>query len=263
MSFPARNLLSFFANHDLYTGLADAVQWRTVDGGSRVYVDEIIARLGDRAETNAAVETVRRLGGKVELTFAGGRRDVFDHVVIAAHAPQTRAMLADQDAEEAEILSNFRTTENTAVLHTDASLMPKRRKVWSSWSMLCDGAMADSGRPVTLTYWMNRLQGLPTDHDVFVTLNADRKPDPAKTVATYDYAHPFYDKATFDALARLDDIQGRGGVWYAGAWTGWGFHEDGLKSALRIAEALDAAPEWAVDTGEALASPLAHRIAAE
>lgn len=261
MAFPAENLLAFFANHDLYTGLAKAVPWRTVDGGSKVYVDAVASRLSD-VRTGRGVEAVRRKGRAVELIFPDGRRESFDHVVLATHAPEARRMLVDMDGEERAILSDFRTTRNTAILHRDASLMPRRRKVWSSWSMLCDGAMGDAGRPVTLTYWMNRLQSLPTDHDVFVTLNADRMPDPALTFGAYEYAHPYYDRATFAAQRNLDLIQGRGGVWYAGAWTGWGFHEDGLKSGLRVAVALGATPEWAVDAGEPLAE-VEHRIAAE
>lgn len=261
MSFPAENLLAFFANHDLYTGLARAVRWRTVDGGSKLYVDAIAARLDD-VRVGRAVEAVRRGAGSVELVFADGRHERFDHAVFATHAPEARRMLVEMDAEERDILSTFRTTKNTAVLHRDSSLMPKRRKVWSSWSMLCEGAMGEAGRPVTLSYWMNRLQGLPTRHQIFVTLNADREPDPALTHATYEYAHPYYDRATFAAQRNLDLIQGRGGVWYAGAWTGWGFHEDGLRSGLRVAAALGARPGWAVDAGPPLAKA-EHRIAAQ
>ena len=263
--FPAKNLLSFFDNHDLYTGLAAAIQWRTVDGGSRAYVGQIIRHLGRRAQANKAVTSVNRLGGKVEINFADGGRDVADHVIFACHAPEARALLTGQDPEEEEVLGAFRTTQNTAILHRDPSLMPKRRKVWSSWSMITDdikktNRLADE--PVSLTYWMNRLQTLPTKHDIFVTLNAQRRPDPALTIAEYSYAHPGYDSMTFAAQAQLDDIQGRGGVWYAGAWTGWGFHEDGLKSGLRVAEALGARPDWAQDLGDPLVT-FEHRIAAE
>ena len=265
MEFPAKNLLGFFDNHDLYTGLADAIQWRTVDGGSHAYVGQIIRHLGLRAQANKAVTSVNRLGGKVEINFANGDRDVADHVVFACHAPQTFAMLNAKDPEEAEVLGAFRTTQNIAILHRDPSLMPKRKKIWSSWSMITDDIRKTnrlSDEPVSLTYWMNRLQSLPTKHDVFVTLNAQRRPDPALTIAEYTYAHPGYDSMTFAAQERLDDIQGRGGVWYAGAWTGWGFHEDGLKSGLRVAEALGVRPDWAADLGDPLVT-FEQRIAAE
>ncbi len=252
LDFPAANFVSFFANHDLFTGLASAMQWRTVDGGSREYVNAVIERLGNRAHKGTGVTAARRVDGQVELQFADGSSGLFDQVVFAGHAPQTFALIDDHDAEERRILGAFRTTSNRAILHRDPALMPKRRKVWSSWSMMCDGEADQSGRPVTLSYWMNRLQSLPTEHQFFVTLNADHAPDPALTHAAFDYAHPAFDQAAFTAQAQMDDIQGRGGYWYAGAWLGWGFHEDGLKSGLRVAEALDARPDWARNLGPAI-----------
>lgn len=253
LDFPAANFISFFANHDLFTGLAGAMQWRTVDGGSREYVSSIVDHLGNRAHCGVGVTASRRVEGKVELQFSDGSSGLFDHVVFTSHAPQTFAMIADLDAAERSILGAFRTTANRAVLHRDPALMPKQRKVWSSWSMMSNGDADQSGRPVTLSYWMNRLQGLDTKHDYIVTLNADREPDPALTHAAFDYAHPAYDEAAFAAQAQMDEIQGRGGYWYAGAWLGWGFHEDGLKTGLRVAEALDARPTWARDLGPSLA----------
>lgn len=253
LAFPAANFVSFFANHDLFTGLAAAMQWRTVAGGAQVYVGEIVARLSGRARKNVDVVAARRVGARVELRFADGSEGLFDHVVFAGHAPETAALITDQDPEERALLGAFHTTRNRAVLHRDPSMMPRRRKVWSSWSMLFEGdAGGAAGQPVTLTYWMNRLQGLSVKENYFVTLNGAREPDPALTVAAFDYAHPCYDEAAFAAQARMDEIQGRGGYWYAGAWLGWGFHEDAVKSGLRVAEALDARPVWARDLGPSL-----------
>lgn len=259
LEFPAANFISFFANHDLFTGLAAAMQWRTVDGGARAYVDEIVARLSNRAHKGVGASSARRVGGKVELSFEDGSMGLFDNVVFACHGPEAFAIADDLDAEERALLGAFRTTRNRAVLHRDASLMPRRRKVWSSWSMMFEkhegrlaGLDATSGRAVTLTYWMNRLQSLPTSHDFFVTLNGWKEPDPELTHAAFDYAHPCYDEAAFAAQARMDEIQGRRGYWYAGAWLGWGFHEDAVKSGLRVAEALDARPGWARDLGPSL-----------
>ena len=252
LEFPAANFISFFANHDLFTGLAAAMQWRTVDGGSQEYVRRITDILSNRAHCGVGVASSRRIGGKVELSFEDGSTGLFDQVVFACHGPQTYAITADLDSEERSLLSAFRTTSNRAVLHRDPALMPKRRKVWSSWSMMFEGEADSRGRPVSLSYWMNRLQSLPTKDDVFVTLNAHQEPDPALKIAEYDYAHPCYDEAAFAAQARMDDIQGRGGYWYAGAWLGWGFHEDAAKTGLRVAEALDARPDWARDLGPAL-----------
>lgn len=252
MEFPAANFVSFFSNHDLFTGLAAAMQWRTVDGGSREYVSRIMAILSNRARSGVGVTGSRRVDGQVELNFEDGSIGVFDQVVFASHAPQTHAMIDDLDPEERSILSAFQTTANKATLHRDPALMPKRRKVWSSWSMLFDGEAKAAGRPVTLSYWMNRLQSLPTSEDIIVTLNAQQDPAPELKIAEFNYAHPLYDEAAFSAQARMDDIQGRGGYWYAGAWLGWGFHEDAAKSGLRVAEALDARPSWAKDLGPAL-----------
>lgn len=246
LAFPAESFLSFFANHDLYTGLGDAMKWRTVDGGSREYVSRIAERLGNRAHTGVGAAEVRREGGQVRVRFDDGSEGLFDHAILCAHAPQNRALLADADAEEAQILDAFKVSANRAVLHRDPRLMPKRRKVWSSWTLMSQGD-GDVGRPVAVSYWMNRLQSLDASRDLFVTLNPHIEPDPDKVFAEFAYAHPFYDTAAFEAQDRMAAVQGRGGVWHAGAWLGYGFHEDALKAGLRCAAALGGRPAWAVD----------------
>lgn len=246
MDFPADAFLRFFRNHDLYTGLSEAMKWRTVEGGSREYVRRLLAGLDGRVHAGCGAVSVRREGGRVAIRLEDGSEHAADHVVLACHAPQSYRLLADQDAEERSILGAFRVSQNRALLHRDARLMPRRRKVWSSWTMMSQGK-GDAGRPVAVSYWMNRLQGLDPERDLFVTLNPHVEPDQDKVFAEFDYAHPMYDAAAFAAQARLDAIQGRGGVWHAGAWTGMGFHEDGLRSGLRVAAALGARPDWAVD----------------
>lgn len=251
LAFPAENFLNFFRNHDLMTGLDPAQRWRTVDGGSREYVRRIHQRLGPRAEAGREVVAVDQ-GARPGLRFADGGQESFDQVVLACHGPEARRLLAKPDPVQAEILGAFRTSRNRAVLHSDPSLMPRRRRVWSSWNFLTDGTAEDRIRPAQVTYWMNRLQGLPDDRPLFVSLNPARDPDPALVHGAYDYAHPLYDSASFEAQSRVDLIQGRGGVWYAGAWLGYGFHEDGLTSGLRVAAALGVRPAWAAHTGEPL-----------
>lgn len=250
-AFPAESFLRFFANHDLYAGLGEAMKWRTVEGGSREYVSRIVGRLGARARVGLGAAEVRRAGGAVHLRLTDGSEAVFDHAIICAHAPQARALLCDRDAEEDAVLGAFRTSANRAVLHRDPALMPRRRKVWSSWNLLSAQARG-ADRPVSVSYWMNRLQGLDPARELFVTLNPLREPDPDKTFATFDYAHPLYDARAFAAQAAMDAIQGRGGVWYAGAWLGYGFHEDGLRAGLRVAAALGGRPDWARDAGAPL-----------
>ena len=256
MAFPAESFLRFFANHDLYTGLDAAMRWRTVEGGSREYVSRVIDRLGARAHCGVGAAAVTRAGGRAHVRFDDGSEGVFDHVILAVHGPQARALLTDRDAEEDALLGAFRTAANRAILHRDARLMPKRRKVWSSWNLISQGA-GDKGRPVAVSYWMNRLQSLDPGRDLFVTLNPHVEPEPEKVFAEFAYAHPLYDAHAFEAQGAMDAIQGRGGVWHAGAWLGYGFHEDALRSGVRVAAALGARPGWARDAGAPMASPLA------
>lgn len=242
LDFPAANFVTFFRNHDLMTGLEPAQRWRTVEGGSREYVNRLMARLGSRAVSNAEVVAVSRKRGP-ELTFADGSTESFDQVILATHGPTSNALMTDKTEDEAAILGAFKTSSNRAVLHSDPTLMPKRKKVWSSWNFLSNGA--DAGRPAPVTYWMNRLQSIPNETPLFVSLNPDTGPDPALTHGTYNYAHPLFDRAAIDAQQSLDRIQGTGGVWYAGAWASYGFHEDGLTAGLRVVDALGARPNWA------------------
>ncbi|MEL6583875.1 MAG: FAD-dependent oxidoreductase [Pseudomonadota bacterium] len=256
LDFPAKNFVMFFRNHDLMTGMQPMQRWRTVDGGSREYVSRLIAALGTRAVKNTPVKAVTRRGGLPVVHFENGDEKVFDQVVLATHGPQANALLSDADTEERSILSVFQTADNRAVLHSDPALMPKRRKVWSSWNFLSGGAQADAGRPAPVTYWMNRLQTVDRDYPLFVSLNPGTEPDPALVHQEFNYAHPLYNDATFKAQSEIDAIQGRGGVWYAGAWLGYGFHEDGLRAGLRVASSLGAAPAWAKDLPAPISAPL-------
>ncbi len=247
MDFPAESFLQFFANHDLLSALADRQVWRTVDGGSREYVQRLIDRLGTRAHAGRPVVAITRPAGQPCLQFADGSREAFDQVVLACHGPQALAMLADADAQERAVLGSFRTSQNRAILHSDPALMPRRRKVWSSWNFRSGGAAVDRNRPAPVTYWMNRLQGIDRTIPLFVSLNPDCAPDPALVHQTLDYAHPVMDMTAFAGQRAMAAIQGRGGVRYAGAWLGFGFHEDGLRAGLAAAAALGSRPAWARD----------------
>jgi predicted NAD/FAD-binding protein len=206
-----------------------------------IYVEKIAAVLPD-CRLNTPVRAVLREGGKL-LVCAAGDSEAFDDVVFATHAPTTLALLRDAGEAERAILDAVRYQPNTAYLHTDAGLMPRRRKVWAAWNYLA-GAQSSGQRPVCVSYWLNQLQALPFATPVIVTLNPYTPPAAGTLLAKFDYDHPIMDQATVRAQQQLAQIQGKGGVWYAGAWTGYGFHEDGLKSALRIAAAFDAAPAW-------------------
>ena len=261
LAFPAENFIAFFHNHDLMTGLDPAQRWRTVTGGSREYVRRVVQALGPRAQLGNAAEAVRRVPGGVEVRFADGSEGRFDQVILATHSDVALGLMQDADAEERALLGCFPYSKNLAVLHSDPALMPRRRKVWSSWNFLSDGASRDAGRPAQVTYWMNRLQGLPEECPLFVSLNPSRMPDPARVHGRFAYDHPLYSAESFAGQSRMDSIQGRGGIWHAGAWLGYGFHEDGLRSGLRVAAALGARPAWARDLGGAISG--AEAAAAE
>lgn len=234
-SYPAAAFIRFFENHGLLK-LSDRPPWRTVAGGSRRYVEKLAQGIAGR-RTGAYVDSVRRDGGRVVVTAAGDT-EVFDRVLIATHADQALAMLADPSTQERALLAPFAYTRNTAVLHIDKRLMPQRRQVWSSWNYL--GERSAGHRDVCVTYWMNRLQPLATATDYFVTLNPVTPPAAGSVVSTHDYDHPVFTSAAMAAQRRLGELQGQRNTWFAGAYFGSGFHEDGLRSGLAAAEAMGA-----------------------
>lgn len=240
LDFPAEHFVNFFDNHRLI--YSEAHQWRTVSGGSRNYLDKLLAPLGNRLRLDCGVVSVRRQGNHVLVRDVTGTETAFDRVIFASHSDQTLAMLADPTADEARILGAIPYQPNRVVLHRDERLMPVRRKVWASWNYL---RSTTGERPVaTVTYWMNRLQGIPDDCPLFVTLNPDREPDPAKVFAEYVYDHPLFDAHGMGAQLQLESIQGQNNCYFAGAWTGYGFHEDGLRSGLAAAAALGGVVPW-------------------
>jgi uncharacterized protein len=243
LDFPAETFVRFCVNHHLLdTGTRPP--WRTVTGGSREYVRCITSGFRDRIRLRTPVVAVKRERGGVSVHDALGGTARFDHAVIATHADQALAMLGDATPAEREILGAIHFQPNRAVLHRDPGLMPNARKVWSSWNCFADGDDA-GGRVVSLTYWMNRLQNIDAARPVFVSLNPRREPRPHLTFASFDYEHPLFDAGAIAAQKRLDAIQGKANTWFCGAWCGYGFHEDGLKAGLGVAERLGFARPWA------------------
>ncbi|MBO0344606.1 NAD(P)/FAD-dependent oxidoreductase [Roseibium limicola] len=239
--YPAENFVSFFKNHRLVN--FDRPIWRTVSGGSRQYVGKLLAPLGDNIRHGAMVTGVERFPDRVVVTDVNGGSDTFDHVVIAGHSDQALAMLTTPSQDEHAILSAIRYRPNTVYLHRDLSLMPRNRKVWASWNYLA-GQDAFTQAQVTVSYWMNRLQNIPEDKPLFVTLNPVEAPSEELTFGRFVYDHPQFNQAAIDAQTALDTIQGRQRTWFCGAWTGHGFHEDGLKSGLAVARALGCEAPW-------------------
>lgn len=235
-AYPAVAFIRFFVSHGLLR-LRDRPQWRTVSGGSGEYVRRLRNAFRGSVRLKCAAVRVLREGATVTLQDAEGGCESFDHVVLAVHADEALDLLADPDPRERDLLGAFRYTANRAVLHSDQTLMPRRRRVWSSWNYL-GGSLTETGRPLCLTYWMNRLQSLDPADPLFVTLNPLREPDPGLVVKEFVYTHPFYDFRALAAQKRLWDLQGVRNSWFCGSYFAEGFHEDALQSGLAVAEAL-------------------------
>jgi hypothetical protein len=232
---PAAAFIRFCDNHVLLS-LTGRPVWRTVAGGSRAYVARLTQPFADRIAVGRGVRRVRRVASGVEVGDDGGRTERFDHVVVATHADQALRMLADPNPEERRWLGAFGYSRNLAVLHSDPLLMPRRRAAWASWNYLSRGA-GDENR-LSVTYWMNRLQGIPVATPLFVTLNPDREPEPSRVIRRDTYEHPVFDTAALAAQDRLWLLQGVRNTWFCGAYFGAGFHEDGLQAGLAVAEAI-------------------------
>ncbi|WP_144111647.1 NAD(P)/FAD-dependent oxidoreductase [Paraburkholderia sp. BCC1886] len=241
LAFPATTFLRFCLNHALLQ-VNHRPQWKTVVGGGREYVRRIVGTLDD-VRLGTPVRAVRRdADGADVYTDAGAER--FDALVMATHTPTTLRLLEDADADERSVLGAVRYQPNVAVLHTDTNLLPRRQRVWSAWNYLGSRAV-DSAHPVCVSYLVNQLQPLPFRTPLVVTLNPIAQPAPGTELRRFVYEHPLFDLAAIDAQHRLPALQGKRRTWFAGAWSGYGFHEDGLKSALRVAADFDASPAWA------------------
>jgi predicted NAD/FAD-binding protein len=232
-SFPARFLVEFFANHGML-GLRDRPEWRTVRGGSARYVEALTKPWRDRLRLSTPVQSISRADDHVLVTPRGEEAERFDEVVLATHSDQALRLLADPSDREGDLLGAIPYQPNEAVLHTDATLLPRRRRAWASWNY---HLLADPPGKTTVTYHMNRLQSLETDSQFCVTLNRSEAIDPRKIIRTISYAHPVYTAAGAAAQERHEEISGRHTrTHYCGAYWGWGFHEDGVNSGLRVAE---------------------------
>jgi len=233
--FPAIAFARFFANHGLLQ-VKNRPRWRTVAGGSRTYVRRLIADFAGELATDRRVIRIVRDSAGVTLSTIDGERRRFDAAVIATAANEALALLAEPDAAERRLLGAFAYQRNRAVLHTDADQMPLRKSVWSSWNVLRSHADAAAGPCVT--YWMNRLQPLERQENVFLTLNPSAAIASHHVRASFDYAHPLLDAAALSAQRRLWSLQGRRRTWFCGSYFGFGFHEDGLQAGLAVAEDL-------------------------
>jgi predicted NAD/FAD-binding protein len=235
LQFPVATMIRFCHNHGLIQ-VTNRPQWFSVVGGARHYVEKILAGVHDK-RLNTPVRLIERDAHGVRI-ITDGHAERFDQVVIATHTDQALGMLREASGEERSLLGAIRYQDNRAVLHTDASVLPANPKTWAAWNYERAASSERESSRVCLHYLLNRLQRIPFEQPVVVSLNPLQAIDPATIVGEYDYAHPVFDLGAIAAQKRLPVLQGQKHTWYAGAWTGYGFHEDGLKSGLQVGRAL-------------------------
>jgi predicted NAD/FAD-binding protein len=228
-------MIRFCHNHGLIQ-VSNRPQWHTVVGGSREYVRKMLATIPDARRRTPVRMVQREASGAVVATDSGSEH--FDEVVLACHSDQSLALLADASDDERRVLGAIRYQPNQAVLHTDESVLPQRKLAWAAWNYERAAESSREQSAVCLHYLINRLQPLPWRTPLVVSLNPSRRIAPAKVIGNYAYSHPVFDAAAIDAQHRLPQIQGRANTWFCGAWTRYGFHEDGLMSGLAVAAAL-------------------------
>tara|TARA_R110002073_G_scaffold336260_1_gene531353 strand:- start:85295 stop:86569 length:1275 start_codon:yes stop_codon:yes gene_type:complete len=231
--FPAETFIRFFANHGLLE-IRDRPTWQTVVGGSSAYIKAFRARFDGEVFTDSPVQSVQRDANGVLITLKDQQSRRFDHVVLASHADESFAMLVDPTESERSALSSWSYQDNHVQLHTDSKVMPSDRRLWSSWNYRRHSC-SDDTTPVNITYYMNRLQGLQTTQNYFVTLNSKQIVDPKKVIYSVDYTHPVYTSRSIDSQKQLRSINGTQNTWFCGAYMRYGFHEDAVVSARDVA----------------------------
>lgn len=240
LEFPAATLCRFFQNHGLLASSGQP-EWRTVDGGSQVYVsqlEDLIKKQGVTIRKNAKIETVKG-GSSPTVKPIGLPSEEFDAVILSCHSDQALKLIIDAPIKLTSALGDIHYSANTVVMHNDHSFMPKRKGCWSSWNYL--GRLGKDPKKIGVTYWMNNLQDLPTSENIFVTLNPDRTIEDCNVFACTEFSHPQFDQGAILAQNTLKNMQGDGGLWFAGAYHRYGFHEDGLLSGLEAAKSVVAA----------------------
>ena len=228
---PLKFFLKFFQNHGLFN-LKNRPQWYTIKNRSRTYVKKILETISGEYYKNYRINKISRLSNGVKVYY-GGNNEFFDYdkVVIATHADEALSLITDPTPEEKSILANFKYKNNIAIIHTDESLMPKNKKAWSSWN---SSVNKENTSETSITYWLNLLQNLKTNKNIFLSLNPFLKIDPKKIISKVKFTHPYYDKEALENQNRLKNIQNKKNLLFCGSYFGYGFHEDGIKSSLEM-----------------------------
>ena len=239
LNFPIKSLLVFFENHKLLN-IYNRPKWSTVNKGSREYVKKIQSLLKGKIYTNVKVNKISKSKEGIRVHYQDGIK-TFDKVILACHADQSSEILIENFSEEANLLKDFKYQKNTSILHSDINFMPKRKSVWSSWNYITE--TGNSGN-LSITYWMNELQGINSLKPILLSLNPKILPNPDLIYGQYSYSHPILDNNAINIQKKLSSIQGKNNLWFCGAWTGFGFHEDGVKSAVEIANSHNIDLPW-------------------
>ena len=228
---PLKFFLKFFQNHGLFN-LKNRPQWYTIKNRSRTYVKKILETISGEYYKNYRINKISRLSNGVKVYY-GGNNEFFDYdkVVIATHADEALSLITDPTPEEKSILANFKYKNNIAIIHTDETLMPKNKKAWSSWN---SSVNKENTSETSITYWLNLLQNLKTNKNIFLSLNPFLKIDPKKIISKVKFTHPYYDKEALENQNRLKNIQNKKNLLFCGSYFGYGFHEDGIKSSLEM-----------------------------
>ena len=242
LNFPAKTLLTFFKNHQLINFIFRP-KWRTVKGGSRQYVNKVVEKIKmnkkNKFVLNSKIKSIFSKNNKIEINLEKNT-EIFDKVIMATHPDQTIRLIKNLDKQSTDILSKFKYQKNTVYLHSDKNLMPKNKKTWSSWNYISSKKEEKS----SVTYWMNLLQKINYSLNVFVSLNPYIIPSKSLTYKKIIYEHPIFNSKTNEAQSKMIEIQGKNNIFYAGAWLKYGFHEDGIASAVNISKTLNVAVPW-------------------
>jgi len=242
MQFPAQTFLRFFKNHGLLS-INKRPQWYTVTGGSREYIKRLTAPFADCITLGNGAARVIQLGDQYEVIDVKGGKREFDHVIFACHADQALALLEKPTVDEQSVLSSFDYQRNHILVHSDASYMPQHKQCWASWVYLSE-QQQDNNQDISLSYWMNNLQSLKTETPVIITLNPTRRPKESLIINEHNFSHPIFDYKAIIAQDKMQSIQGQRNLWFCGAYQRYGFHEDGLLSAVNVVKRLGGTIPW-------------------
>ena len=246
LNFPIKSLLVFFENHKLLN-IYNRPNWSTIQNGSIEYVKKIENLLKGKIYKSTNVTKISQAKDSVQIHSSLGAKK-FDEVILACHADQSFNLVKENFVDQANLLQNFKYQKNISILHSDINYMPKRKSVWSSWNYITE---TDSSGNLSVTYWMNELQKIKSNLPILLSLNPKKLPNPKLIYGQYSYSHPVFDSNAFQVQNNLSNLQGKNKIWFCGAWTGFGFHEDGIKSAAEIAQFFNIKLPW-LNTEEVL-----------